>query len=283
MTPYRGKHNHPFRRLCENLLDKALLKGWVAKWAHRCKLHGTVRVTEHSLALPPGRRLPQPLKVAFASDFHAGPTTHPAVFATLFEHIAAHQPDVLLLGGDFVSGKAEYVTALSEGLANCQPPLGKFAVFGNHDLWTDDALLHRELGAAGVEMLVNRNVALPEPFASVSVCGLDDPWTGEADAARAFAGAGPTRILLMHAPDGLLLLDGETFDLGLAGHTHAGQVTWREGSPIVVPSGPLCRKYCCGHYQIEQNGSLIVSRGVGCSSLPLRINADPELVLCTLS
>jgi predicted MPP superfamily phosphohydrolase len=46
--------------------------------------------------------------------------------------------------------------------------------------------------------------------------------------------------------------------------------------------GPLCRAYCHGKFQIEDNGSLIVSRGIGCSTLPVRINADPELVICTL-
>jgi hypothetical protein len=282
MEPYRGKHNHPLRRLGERLLDTVLFGGLVAKWSYRCGLHGRLHVTRHEVALPEDKQLPRPLTIAFASDFHAGPTTHPAIFSDLFDHIEAAQPDILLLGGDYVSCKSSYVTALAQRLSQCNPPAGKYAVFGNHDLWTDDRHLRQVLGAASVEVLVNQNATLPFPFESVSIGGLDDPWTGRADASTAFQGAAEIRILLMHAPDGLYLLEGEKFDVGFAGHTHGGQIALADGTPIVVPHGPLCRTYCHGKFQIEDNGSLIVSRGIGCSTLPVRINADPELVICTL-
>ncbi len=86
----------------------------------------------------------------------------------------------------------------------------------------------------------------------------------------------------MHAPDGLLLLGRHKFDVAFAGHTHGGQVALKDGTPIVLPNGPLCRQYHYGRFEIEQNGSLVVSRGVGCSTLPVRLNADPELVIVSL-
>jgi hypothetical protein len=134
----------------------------------------------------------------------------------------------------------------------------------------------------GVEVLVNRNCSLPAPFDCVSICGIDDPWTGSADAARAFNGAGPIRILLSHSPDGLLLLDNESFDLGFAGHTHGGQIALRNGTPILSAGGPLSRAYTRGRFEIAENGPFFVSRGIGCSNIPVRINSDPELVICTL-
>jgi predicted MPP superfamily phosphohydrolase len=111
---------------------------------------------------------------------------------------------------------------------------------------------------------------------------MDDPWTGKPDAARTFAGAAETRILMIHSPDGLLFTRRTPFDVALAGHTHGGQIALPGGRPIVLPDGPLCRQYCYGRYAVEGNGVLLVSRGVGCSTLPLRINAHPELVICTL-
>src|SRR5471032_3203179 len=185
-------------------------------------------------------------------------------------------------GGDFISGKAENLAALSAGLARCEPPLGKFGVYGNHDLWADDELMGRMLADAGVRMLVNRHVTLPAPFDAVSICGLDDPWAGAPDAGAAFAGAADVRVLLMHAPDGLLLLGGERFDLAFAGHTHGGQVAFRDGKPLILPQGPLGRSHYHGRYDTAGDGPLIVSRGIGCSTIPLRINADPELVICTI-
>jgi uncharacterized protein len=282
MTAHRGRHNHLWRRLAQGALDVVLGGGVLARLSYRCGLHGRLGVTRVALALPAERRLPHPLTIAFASDFHAGLSTHPALFSSLFDALAQHAPDLLLLGGDFVSGKADHLLHLLAGFEGCNPRLGKYAVFGNHDLWVDDQQMTRALAGVGVQTLVNRNVALPAPFDAVSICGMDDPWTGDADGQLTFAGAQRTRILLMHAPDGLLLLGGEQFDVGFAGHTHGGQIAFPDGTPIIVPHGPLSRKYCYGSFEVENNGSMIVSRGVGCSSLPVRINAEPELVLCTL-
>jgi uncharacterized protein len=278
----RGKHSHRGERLVEVILDFALLQGLIAKWSYRCGLHGKLGVTSHEVSVAREKKLRAPLTIAFASDFHAGPTTHPAIFADLFGKLADSRPDVLLLGGDFVSCNASYANALTEGLSRCNPPLGKYAVLGNHDLWADERQLTQLLAAAGVQVLVNRNVSLPSPFDSVSICGIDDPWTGNADAAQAFKDAGQIRIFLAHSPDGLLLLDGEKFDVGFAGHTHGGQIALRDGTPIFVAKGPLCRTYSQGRFEVEGNGPLIVGRGIGCSNLPIRINADPELIICTL-
>src|SRR5207244_4452842 len=136
MTAPRGKFNDAFRRYSEVALNAALLGGLVAAVTHRLGLQGKLSVTRYQLALPPERRLPRPLRIAFASDFHAGPTTHPAIFHALFKQLEQEQPDLLLLGGDFVSGQAHHAAHLSPGLTACRPPLGKYAVFGNHDLWS---------------------------------------------------------------------------------------------------------------------------------------------------
>jgi len=278
----RGKRNHRFRRLVERLLDSALLNGLIAAWSYRCGLHGKLGVSLHEVAVAKEKSLRVPLTIAFASDFHAGPTTHPVIFSELFDKLADIRPDVLLLGGDFVSCKAIYADALAGGLSRCHPPLGKYAVLGNHDLWADERQLTQRLAAAGVEMLVNRNITLPSPFDSVSICGIDDPWIGSADVAQAFKDANQIRIFLTHSPDGLLLLEDETFDVGFAGHTHGGQIALRDGTPIFAAQGPLSRTYSRGRFEVRGNGPLIVSRGIGCSNLPIRMNADPELVICTL-
>jgi predicted MPP superfamily phosphohydrolase len=282
MTIWRGKDNSFTRRLGEKTLDLLLLDGFFAKWSYRLGLQGKLGVSHYILELPPEKKLSAPLRLAFASDFHAGPTTHPQMFEDLFDEIHRQQPDLLLLGGDFISGQARYAKVLSARLASLRPHCGKYAVLGNHDLWADETQLTDILQKAGVELLVNRNCRLPAPYDSISICGLDEPWTGAPDPHQTFHNAGDVRLLLMHAPDGLLLLDGHRFDVSLAGHTHGGQIARTDGTPIVVPHGPLCRKYYFGRHAIENNGTLIVSRGIGCSTLPIRLNADPELVICTI-
>ncbi len=280
-TP-RGRHNGRWRRISEAAINTALRGGWITKLSYRCGLHGRLRVSTHEIRIPAEKRLPAPLVLAFASDFHAGPTTDPQVFATLLDELVARKPDVLLLGGDYVTGEASSVAALAAVLSQSQPPLGKYAVLGNHDLWADDEHIQRQLDAAGATVLLNGNRSLPPPFEQVSVCGIDDPWTGQVEVARAFEGAGPIRIFLTHSPDGLLFLRNEQFDVGFAGHTHGGQVAFPNGTPVLSACGPLSRTYGHGRFEVAGHGPLIVGRGIGCSNLPLRLNADPELIICTL-
>lgn len=276
----RGRHHSGLRRLALQVLDTLLLNGLVARWSYRCGLHGRLRVSEHEVCLTAGKPLAQPLLLAFASDFHAGPATHPRLFASLIDELTRCRPDVLLLGGDYVSCQAGQIDVLARELARIDPPLGKYGVLGNHDLLTDDERIVRQLAQAGVQVLINRNCRLPVPFEDVCICGIDDPWTGSADVSQAFAGAQGVRIFLTHSPDGLLLLGGQQFDLGFAGHTHGGQVALPDGTAIVDAGGPLARRYGRGRFELESNGALFVSRGVGCSNLPIRINSDPELILC---
>jgi predicted MPP superfamily phosphohydrolase len=282
MSRFRGRHNPRSRRLFMAALDAALLRGLFAKWSYRFGFHGRFTVSTHEVRVTAEDKLPRPLVVAFASDLHAGPATHPKVFTTLLDELTARAPDVVLLGGDYVSSNAKQIDVLCEALSRCHPPLGKYGVLGNHDLWTDDSHIVRQLSGAGVEVLVNQSRSLPPPFESVSVCGVDDPWTGSADLTRTFADAGPIRVFLSHSPDGLLLMNGERFDVGFAGHTHGGQIAFSNGTPLMSAGGPLSRQYGRGRFEIPGNGSLIVSRGFGNSTLPIRINADPELVICTL-
>jgi predicted MPP superfamily phosphohydrolase len=119
------------------------------------------------------------------------------------------------------------------------PRFGKFAVLGNHDLWTDDKEICRQLSESGVEVLVNRNVPLAFPFDGISICGIDDPWTGCADSAKAFDGAKSVRIWLTHSPDGLLVLDNQQYTVGFAGHTHGARSVFEMARPSSEPVG-LC-------------------------------------------
>jgi uncharacterized protein len=282
MASFRGLRNPLIRRIATAAIETALLNGLVARLTYKLGLHGKLQVTTHEVTVAAQGLLPAPLMIAFASDFHAGPTTHPEFFSRVFDEVIERQPDVLLLGGDFVSSKGQSVVALSRDLSRCSPRLGKFAVLGNHDLWTDDQLITRHLATAGVQVLVNENISLPAPFDGVSICGIDDPWTGSADAAKAFRDAKAVRIFLTHSPDGLLRLVDEKYTLALAGHTHGGQVALRDGTPIIGAGGPLSRSHSRGRFEVAGNGPLIVSRGVGCSNVPVRINSDPEVVFCTL-
>jgi predicted MPP superfamily phosphohydrolase len=281
----RARHLSAWRRVTEVWYDVVYRGGWPARLARVLGLQGTVRVTTHTFPVSGSRRSAGSIRIAFASDLHAGPATHSALIAEACRALADAKPDLLLLGGDFVAFHARHVDRLVPLLRAIDAPLGKFAVLGNHDLVADDAYIVRRLADAGVRVLVNENARLPPPHDEVWVCGLDNTEEGMPDAEAAFAGADGVRVVLMHSPDGLRAIGDRTFAVAFCGHTHGGQF-WVGSRALVSFSEPLSREYLRGGvFQLRVGlggGVLLVSRGIGCGNLPMRRGADPEVHVCTL-
>ncbi len=239
-----------------------------------------VEVIQHRIAVPrPGR---PPLRIGFVSDLHVGPLTPTRLLEAAFERLAEQAPDVLVLGGDYVfleatAAKADLIARLVARVAVAT----KIAVLGNHDLWTDHALIEAALERGGARVLVNRALRLPAPHDDVALVGLDDPWTGAPDADRAFAEAADAavRIAVVHAPEGYPFVRDRGAALMLCGHTHGGQIA-APGGPIVV-HGHLGRRWPAGLYDID-GLPLFVSRGIGAVEIPLRLYAPPDVAIFTV-
>src|ERR1051325_515932 len=154
------------RRSWEFLFETMFRPGnWAAKVSYAVGLQGrlrstTMRVTTARAALFPNR--PQ-LRIAFASDFHAGGMTDDRRLGEACDSLAEMAPDVLLLGGDFVSVRGADVRRIAPLLADIPAPLGKFAVLGNHDLRANHGLIVSRLERAGVRMIANDHVRLGGP------------------------------------------------------------------------------------------------------------------------
>ena len=276
----RGNHYSRARGATEWLLAQAYRGGWPARLVNALRLQARVRVVAQTVTTGRWPTQSPRLRIAFASDLHAGPTTHPSLHAEALARIREARPDVILLGGDYVFLDARHFAPLARELATLTAPAGRFAVMGNHDLWADDRVLEQELDRAGFRVLRNEVAHLPPPWDHVSICGLDDPWTGERDPAAGFRDARDVRILLVHSPDGLSLLGAERFDLALCGHTHGGHVALPGGIPIIAV-GLLGRQYSHGRFDVD-GSTLIVSRGVGAVEVPLRMFAPPDVIIVEL-
>lgn len=216
-----------------------------------------------------------PLRIAFASDLHAGPTTHASLFDEAFAHLAAARADLVLLGGDYVFLHAHYIEQIAARVRTLHAPLGIYGVMGNHDLWADDAMIATRLAAAGARTLVNERVELAP---GVALVGLDDPWTGIRPTRPLFGASDRVRIVLVHAPEAMLHLEDEPFDVAMCGHTHGGHVALPGEVPILVP-GPLSRRYAYGRHDVGGDRTLLVSRGIGSTEVSLRTYADPDILV----
>jgi predicted MPP superfamily phosphohydrolase len=282
----RALHLSARKRWLERLYDLAYAGGWPSWLARPLGLQGRLRVSRHAFTIGvPGTALP-PLRVAFVSDLHGGPGTHVATIREACRILADGRPHLLLLGGDFVSFHARHVDGVLAAIAEIDAPLGRLAVLGNHDLIADDEYVVRRLADVGVRTLVNENVRLPAPWDALWVCGLDNTEQGLPDGARALAGADGTRLILMHSPDGLTALGDEPFAVAFTGHVHGGQFVLPGGTSLISAKGPLSQRYLYGGvFELGPRGErvLLVSRGIGQGSLPLRFRADPEVHVCELS
>ena len=277
----RGKHFSVARGVMETVQELVYAGGWPGFVYDRVTSGAPVRQVRHDLGL--GRAGRAPLKLGFVSDLHIGPLTSTRLLENAFAALAAFRPDVLILGGDYVS--LEITTAKADrlrGLVASVPSPTKLAVLGNHDLWTDHTVVERALEAGGARVLINESVRLPGAHDDVVVVGLDEPWSGAPDPERAFSGVNgeAVRIAVAHAPEGIPFVQNRGASLLLCGHTHGGQVAL-PGGPVVV-HGPLGRKYPTGLYDVD-GLRVYVSRGVGNVDLPLRLNAPAEVALFTIS
>lgn len=271
----RGAHYSRGRHFVEWALHHAYYRHWPARLVRAVGLQRRVRVIHHHVPVASWPADRPPLRIAFVSDLHAGPTTHPSLFDEAFAHVATARADVVLLGGDYVFLHAHYIEQITARVRTLRAPLGIYGVMGNHDLWADDAVITSALAAAGARILVNERIELAPGIALV---GLDDPWTGIAPARPLFDPTDRARIILVHAPEVMLHLDDEPFDLALCGHTHGGHVALPGEVPILVP-GPLSRRYAYGRHEVGGGRSLLVSRGVGSTEVALRTFADPDVLV----
>ena len=225
-----------------------------------------------------------PIRAVLISDLHvAGPDMPPDRLSGIAARIAALEPDIVLIAGDLVSDRrlATRTYSLAETVAPLQwlrPPLGTYAVLGNHDHWRDAAEARRALESVGITLLDNEAVRA----GPLALGGLDDAFTAHADPAGTVAGMRRlpgARVLLSHSPDPFPDLPGDV-GLMLAGHTHCGQIRL----PLIGAVSTMSRygeRYACGMVS-ERGKRLVVGAGLGTSIMPIRLGAPPDMWLLEL-
>jgi len=220
-------------------------------------------------------------RIAFLSDIHAGSFLNESDLARLFAQVAAQEPDIVILGGDLINTREREILMFRDPLALLDPPLGVFAVAGNHDhFWGRDiGLWEAFLAEVGVEVLMNRGMRVTRGNDSLWIAGVDDLTEGTPDLQAAVSGAREDEpvVLIAHHPDFFFEAAAVDIDLTLSGHTHGGQVSLFGWTPVKHSKFGWNE----GHFEIE-GAQLYVSRGVGVTFLPVRIGVSPEVPLLTL-
>lgn len=231
-------------------------------------------------------------RIAQVSDLHN--TEFGEGNETLLRLLDESAPDVILLTGDLVDSRR---TDIGVGIAFAEQAVQiapTYYVTGNHEArLLEYSELKAGLEAAGVIVLENERVELERSGESITLLGIDDPsfrtdyllgdeetvvrstlqdLTGEEE---------EFTLLLSHRPELFAVYADIGIDLVFSGHAHGGQFRLPFVGGLFAPGQGLFPKYDAGLYTSKET-SMIVSRGIGNSILPFRINNPPEVVLVEL-
>jgi predicted MPP superfamily phosphohydrolase len=238
-----------------------------------------IRLEHIELASPKIATRTGRIRIAQISDVHLGLIIREEKLQEILAKVQEAQPDMLVSTGDLLDGQLNHLTTEANLLAAINPPLGKFAITGNHEVYAglQDALDFTK--ASGFTILRQQGVVV----GGITLVGVDDPavkaiGNGHAESEHDLLAAQPKgnfTLLLKHRPaidPGSLGL----FDLQLSGHTHKGQIfpfnllTW-----FFYPQR-------AGQLTALNSGFLYLSRGTGTWGPPIRFLAPPEVAIIDL-
>ncbi len=271
------------------LLVLILLLG-LALWL----IWGNSALMVHSFSVSDGK-IPEAFsgfRIAQISDLHNasfGPHNE-----KLLSMLKDTRPDIIVITGDLVdSNKTDFEIGISFG-AEAAKIAPTYYVTGNHEAWLSDyETLKKGLENAGVVVLENEQLKLTRGGAEITLLGLNDPdfytdylfpdsaLVAETLLTEMMPEDDSYTILLSHRPELFPSYQKMGIDLAFTGHAHGGQIRLPLIGGLVAPNQGLFPEYDGGLY--EKDGScMIVSRGIGNSILPLRINNRPEIVVAEL-
>ncbi|MDY3553359.1 metallophosphoesterase [Gemmata sp. JC717] len=236
----------------------------------------------------PVRNLPPELDgktLAQVSDLHSGPKVDASYLAACMRDLSALRPDIVVVTGDVtdhgaVGAHAHDIETIFAALV--PPPLGTFAVLGNHDFgtaWSDlgaGAEVAAQLSSAGVTVLRNESRVV----AGLRIAGVDDYWCPNFKPEAVFPrlDADEPTVVLCHNPDAA----DRPVDWGrfrgwiLSGHTHGGQCKPPFLPPPLLPVAN--KRYTAGAFDLGDGRSMYINRGLG-HTLRVRFNVRPEITL----
>jgi hypothetical protein len=230
------------------------------------------------------------LRIAHLTDLHCGPLVGPGLVRRWRLLAEREKPDLLVITGDFVDSLPGELAAFEEAFRDFPAPLGRFAILGNHDYFTDPGPIWAGLERMGFVCLENRHALVERGGSRLAFLGLQDPMARDGRFLGTHFGPGPMpqdvrlrlplnawRLCLCHRPSNWDLARETGARLTLSGHTHGGQINLVPGLSSALLMGP----YTSGLYRF-QGQVLYVSRGLGVVGLPMRVAASPELAIITL-
>ena len=212
----------------------------------------------------------------------------------LIELLSQSDPDIIVLTGDLIDSRQTDIDVALAFARKAMKIAPVYYVSGNHEARAREYEdLKMGLLEAGVVVLENQKVQITREGENITLMGIDDPGFredylfGDAAAVAGHAienlqdGSDGYTILLSHRPELFDVYVDTGMDLVFSGHAHGGQFRLPFIGGLVAPNQGFFPEYDAGLFS-EVNTTMIVSRGVGNSIIPIRFNNRPEIVVVEL-
>lgn len=199
----------------------------------------------------------------------------------LLQMLAEAQPNIIVITGDMVDARHTDVDVALLFASEAVKIAPCYYITGNHemDLSKEDyAKLTEGLTKRGVTMLLDDEVWFT--YVGQTICLVGHGW-GDTQNVGELTDFDGYKILLSHQPEDFDNYVDAGYDLVLSGHSHGGQFRLPFIGGLYAPGQGLFPEYDGGLYS-KGDTTMVVSRGIGNSSFPLRFNNRPELVLIEL-
>lgn len=211
----------------------------------------------------------------------------------LLNKIQENNPDAIFITGDIVDRRITKIDIAVNFIEQAVKIAPIYYVPGNHEASVKEYQdLADKMESLGVNIPDKKFVELKKDGSKINLMGFSDSWFADGfriDTDSIFSkypadtniDLNNYTILLSHRPELLDFYAENNIDLVFSGHAHGGQIRLPFIGGVVAPGQGLFPEYTSGVYE-KASTKMIVSRGLGNSFFPFRINNNPELIVVTL-
>ena len=204
------------------------------------------------------------------------------------------EPDLIAITGDLIDSRNTDVDIALQFVQEAVTIAPCYYVTGNHEARVNEYKeLKTRMASAGVIILEDISTKISIAEDSITLIGVNDPsfqtdyLFGDPETVmnstltELHTDGEEFTILLSHRPELFQTYKHHDIDLILSGHAHGGQFRLPFLGGIVAPNQGFFPKFDAGIYT-DGNTNMLISRGIGNSILPFRINNRPEILLIEL-
>lgn len=218
-------------------------------------------------------KLKNNLKIALIADIHLKRNLNDDFFKKIVDRINEQKPDLVAISGDLIDGSIKDIKCLHY-LNDLSSTYGTFYVLGNHEYYHGVASIVEELKKYNINILDNKSIE----FNDFVISGVNDLMGNKLNIFKPNIStlkpnANKLNILLAHQPKFVKKYDVSSYDLILAGHTHAGQIF-----PFSL-AVKLEQGFLYGYYE---KYNMYVTSGAGFWGVVARLIAKSEIVMINL-